>query len=67
MYYIHVHSHEISFLSLSLTSFPVLTLSTDSKLIPEPIQQMFDRVRNNADFMPLWQMEVRAPRPVGTQ
>jgi aarF domain-containing kinase len=29
----------------------------DSNLIPEPIQDMFDRVRNSADFMPLWQME----------
>ena len=31
---------------------------TDSNLVPEPIQDMFDRVRNSADFMPLWQMEV---------
>ena len=31
---------------------------TDSNMIPEPVQDMFDRVRNSADFMPLWQMEV---------
>ena len=30
----------------------------DSNLVPEPIQDMFDRVRNSADFMPVWQMEV---------
>ena len=32
---------------------------TDSNLVPEPVQDMFDRVRNSADFMPLWQMEVK--------
>ena len=30
----------------------------DGALVPEPVQKVFDRVRNNADFMPSWQMEV---------
>ena len=35
-----------------------LSLSLDGALVPEPVQKVFDRVRNNADFMPTWQMEV---------
>jgi aarF domain-containing kinase len=33
------------------------SIFTDNSLIPEPIQEIFERVRNNADFMPVWQME----------
>ena len=28
--------------------------------MPEPVQEIFERVRNNADFMPFWQLEVSA-------
>ena len=31
---------------------------SDSSLIPEPLQHIFQRVRSNADFMPAWQMKV---------
>ena len=34
-------------------------LSADGAIVSEPVQQVFERVRNNADFMPTWQMEVR--------
>ena len=30
----------------------------DNSLVPKPIQEAFQRVRNNADFMPQRQMEV---------
>ena len=31
---------------------------SDGSLVPEPMQEVFERVRNNADFMPTWQLEV---------
>jgi len=35
----------------------LLPFPADGALVPEPVQQVFERVRNNADFMPAWQME----------
>ncbi|XP_019851732.1 PREDICTED: atypical kinase COQ8B, mitochondrial-like [Amphimedon queenslandica] len=29
----------------------------DNSFMPEPIQEIFERVRSNADFMPFWQLE----------
>jgi len=31
----------------------------DSNVIPPEFQRMFERVRQSADFMPGWQIEVR--------
>ena len=36
----------------------VMCIHLDNSLVPEPLQEVFQRVRNNADFMPLRQMEV---------
>lgn len=38
----------------------IVFVHVDGALVPEPVQKVFDRVRNNADFMPTWQMEVCA-------
>lgn len=27
--------------------------------MPEQVQEIFERVRDSADFMPMWQLEVR--------
>lgn len=42
----------------TVVTLPPLSLFVDGALVPEPVQKVFDRVRNNADFMPTWQMEV---------
>jgi aarF domain-containing kinase len=34
----------------------------DSNLLPAELQDVFERVRQGADFMPAWQMEVRMAR-----
>ena len=34
----------------------------DSNFIPPEFQQMFERVRQSADFMPSWQIEVRTKK-----
>ena len=31
---------------------------TDNALVPEEFQAIFERVRQSADYMPKWQMEV---------
>ena len=49
----HVHTY-----TYTHTHILFLYPSTDNNLIPEAVQDIFDRVRNSADFMPLWQMEV---------
>ena len=33
-------------------------LTVDGQFLPDYVQKIFERVRNNADFMPAWQMEV---------
>jgi len=35
-----------------------IVLLTDSSLISPELQNLFERVRQSADFMPQWQMEV---------
>lgn len=42
----------------TVVTLPPLSFIIDGALVPEPVQKVFDRVRNNADFMPTWQMEV---------
>ena len=35
-----------------------LLCTPDDSVIPSEVQELFERVRNNADIMPSWQMEV---------
>ena len=38
---------------------PVSTFFADTSMLPPELQNIFDRVRASADFMPTYQMEVR--------
>ena len=38
---------------------PLPYLYVDTTLVSPEVQKLFERVRNSADFMPLWQMNVR--------
>jgi hypothetical protein len=52
--------------SLALPCYEPASLAlhahADSNLLPAELQDVFERVRQGADFMPAWQMEVRMAR-----
>ena len=41
-------------------------IAADNSLVPDQIQEVFQRVRNNADYMPVRQMKVHVCRHAGT-
>ena len=51
----------VPFVNYTSHNFNFLFYFLDNSFMPEPVQEIFERVRNNADFMPFWQLEARNP------
>ena len=53
-----LNNFEADVFSCNLFMSAILCLVLDEAIIPAELIEIFERVRNNADIMPAWQMEV---------